>query len=386
MKTLPAHPPVDDVQSSSMGRVFAGIINLVCTVLGVTVAFSTSLEFQEALRDILGVDGRVALGVLMGGTGYLLGATFSFELNRWLEEALPNIQLRDVVWGGVGCLAGMLGANLLLLPLVFMLNIDSVHSALAATAMGRLAMPVALILLPLSLNLVAAYLGATTLLRKQEELGALLLGVQGAQALQLPANRRFLLDTSCLIDGRVLDLLQLHVLQGQIVVPKFVVSELQLLADSSDDTKRPRGRRGLEILEQIRAEARSALMLPEMDFDDTNQVDEKLVRYARAEPAVLVTNDYNLAKVAGLEGIETVSLHSIADAMRPVALPGEALELEIVKKGKEKGQGIGYLNDGTMVVVRDGAAMVGERSEVLVEKVLQTSAGRMIFSRPKQAS
>lgn len=366
-------------------RILNGLICLVCTVLGVTLAFATNQDFQETIRELVDADPRVVLGVLLGGIGYLIGATFSFEFDRWLEDVLPRVRVRDVVWGAAGALGGMVLANLAILPMIVVLNLGHVSDTLAATAFGRLVLPVGLILVPTSLNLFLAYLGATFMLRKQNELGFLAMGPSDEDLMRLPKRTRYLLDTSAVIDGRVHELVKLGLLDGPLVAPRFVLEELQLLGDSSDESKRKRGQRGLEILEAIKLQEGVTLLIPEVDFEGAAQVDEKLLRYARSEPHVLVTNDYNLSKLAALEGIESLSLHSLADVMRPVALPGEVLDVEVVKAGKEKGQGVGYLADGSMVVVRETADRLGERLQVTIERVLQTSAGRMLFAHPAEA-
>ena len=366
-----------------MGRILNGIICLVCTVLGVTLAFATDKEILAAIEEVLGAEPRVVLGGLLGGIGYLVGATFHYEFNKWLEDFLPVVKVRDIIWGAAGAIGGMITANLAILPMLVVLNLGHVAETLAATTVGRVLLPVCLVLLPASLNLLLGYLGAVFLLRKQSELNALLVGTREQDLLDLPRSRRFLLDTSAVIDGRVLELVRLGVIDGNLVVPRFVLDELQLLGDSSDEAKRGRGQRGLDLLETAKQEAGISIVFPEVDFQDTQQVDDKLLRYARGEPCVLVTNDYNLSKLASLEGIETVSLHAVADVMRPPALPGEILRVEVVKPGKEKSQGVGYLADGSMVVVRDAGERLGEEIAVEVERVLQTSAGRMLFAHPR---
>lgn len=365
-----------------MNKVLHGLVCLVCTLLGVSLAFAMNREVQEAIQEIVGADPRAVLALVFGGMGYLVGATFSFELERWLEDFLTRVQVRDVVWGGLGILVGMLVANLALLPLLVVLNLGQVSQVLHENAVGRILVPVGSLLLPASLNLLLGYLGGTFMLRKQGDFGKLLLG-ESEEAPAILDRRHYLLDTSAIIDGRVLDLVRLGLLDGIVTVPRFVLDELQLLGDSSDENKRARGQRGLEILERLKEVASGGFLLPDQDFPDSNQVDEKLLRFARLQPSVLVTNDYNLSKLAALEAIDTLSLHALADVMRPVALPGERMEVEVVKPGKEKGQGIGYLADGTMVVVREAGDRLGERLGVVVERVLQTSAGRMLFAHPE---
>lgn len=369
-----------------MARFLNGLICLVCTVLGVTLAFGTNAEFQAALREALGADPKVVLGVVLGGVGYLFGATFSFEFSRWLEDVLPRLRVRDLLFGGGGAMAGMFLANLAILPMIVVLNVGHVAEVLGNTPVGRVMLPVGLLLVPASLNLFFGYLGATFLLRKQTELAALLLGGREQDLLQLPKAQRYLLDTSAIIDGRVLALQELGVFKGPMVAPRFVLDELQLLGDSSDPLKRSKGRRGLDYLEKIKRAASGGFSLPDDTYENLTQVDDKLLRYAASEPCTLVTNDYNLAKRAAVEGIETLSLHQLAEVMQPPVLAGEQLVVEVAKRGEKEGQGVAYLADGSMVIVRGGADRIGERITVLIEKCLQTGAGRMFFSRPFEES
>ena len=192
-------------------------------------------------------------------------------------------------------------------------------------------------------------------------------------------ERVVLLDTSAVIDARFVELRRLGLLPGSVRVPRFVLAELQTLADSADDTRRARGRRGLDLLASLPAE--DAISVFESDYPDTPQVDEKLMRLATDVRSSLVTVDYNLAKVARVRGIDVLNLNDAAASLRPTFLPGENIRLRIAKPGKEAEQGVGYLDDGTMVVVQGGRSSVGSDSDVEVTSVLQTSAGRMIFAR-----
>ena len=199
-----------------------------------------------------------------------------------------------------------------------------------------------------------------------------------------PASTK-IVDTSCIIDGRVEELLNIGFIEGQILVPKFVLEELQQLADSSNDQKRARGRRGLDILKSIQETFPERIVIHPADYEDINTVDAKLVALAQELNAVLVTNDYNLSKVANLQKVMILNVNDIAQAVRPIYLPGDSLELKILKQGKEPAQGIGYLEDGTMVVVEEGRNYVGGALKVVVTSALQTSAGRMIFAKPQES-
>ena len=193
-----------------------------------------------------------------------------------------------------------------------------------------------------------------------------------------------ILDTSAIIDGRIVDICKTGFLEGIIVVAGFILEELQHIADSSDLLKRNRGRRGLDVLNKIQKEMYIPVQIYEGDFEDISEVDSKLVRLAKTLNGKIVTNDFNLNKVCELQGISVLNINDLANAVKPVVLPGEEMIAQVIKDGKEAGQGVAYLDDGTMVVVEDGRKYIGESVEVLVTSVLQTAAGRMIFARPKQ--
>lgn len=192
-----------------------------------------------------------------------------------------------------------------------------------------------------------------------------------------------ILDTSVIIDGRILDIGKTGFLEGEWVIPQFVLAELRHIADSSDSLRRVRGRRGLDVLGRIQQETKLPIRVEETDYDDIAEVDVKLLRLARQLGGIVVTNDYNLNKVAGVTGVKVLNINELANAVKPVVLPGEEMTVQVVKEGKEPGQGVGYLPDGTMIVVDNARRRLGETVEVTVTTVLQTSAGRMIFTKLK---
>jgi len=192
-----------------------------------------------------------------------------------------------------------------------------------------------------------------------------------------------LLDTSVLIDGRIADVAEAGFLDGAVIVPQFVVRELQRLADSGEPLRRNRGRRGFDVLDRLKRIPAVRLELADSDFPAIAEVDAKLVALGRARGARLLTNDTALARVATLAGVRVGSLHELAAALRPVALPGESMQVQVMREGKEPGQGVAYLDDGTMVVVEGGKRFIGQALDVVVTSALQTSAGRMIFTRPR---
>jgi uncharacterized protein YacL len=190
-----------------------------------------------------------------------------------------------------------------------------------------------------------------------------------------------ILDTSVIIDGRVADLCNTAFIEGTLVVPQFVLKELQLVADSSDGLKRQRGRRGLDILDHLQKSSQVSVMITEMDFPDIRDVDSKLIELAKRLDGKIVTNDLNLNKVARLQGISVLNINELANALKPIVLPGESMRVFIIKEGKERDQGVAYLDDGTMVVVDNSRKMIGQNIDITVTSVLQTTVGKMIFGR-----
>jgi uncharacterized protein YacL len=196
-----------------------------------------------------------------------------------------------------------------------------------------------------------------------------------------PRRRYRVLDTSVIIDGRIADICETGFMDGTLVIPQFVLKELQFVADSSDSMKRNRGRRGLDILQKIQKMAGVDVMISDVDFPDVKEVDLKLIELARTLEGKIVTNDFNLNKVAQLRGVSVLNINELANSLKPVVLPGELMKVFILKEGKEYNQGVAYLDDGTMVVVDNARKMIGKTIDVVVTSVLQTTAGKMIFGR-----
>jgi len=240
-------------------------------------------------------------------------------------------------------------------------------------------------LIRLGIFLSFSYIGIVLAMRSNKEDFSLIIPYVRFAPQNKPDNL-LLLDTSAIIDGRIADLIEANFVEGLIVVPRFVLKELQQIADSGDSIKRARGRRGLEMLNRIQRNTRNEVKIHEGDFPDEQEVDAKLVRLARNLHAKLYTNDYNLGKIAELQSVSYVNLHDLAKSMRTVLLPGEVLSLRIVREGKDKGQGVGYLPDGTMVVVNRAQGFVGQQVDAQVQALHQTGAGIIIFADLKQAS
>ena len=307
----------------------------------------------------------IFLFIILGASmGYVLGGIIGRELtSAWRRAVVRVSELAsvDLVLGTLGLIVGLLVA------------------LLASQPLHLLEPPPLAVALTVTLYVMAAYAGvAIAMTRRREFITAF---PRFAPAELAPVEERLvLLDTSTVIDGRFTELRRLGFLPGTLRVPRFVLAELQTLADSADDTRRARGRRGLDLLATLPAEDNITVF--EIDYPDLAGVDEKLMRLAVDAHAAIATVDYNLSKVAGVRGMSVLNLNEAAAALRPNFLPGDALPLRIIKAGKEPGQGVGYLEDGTMVVVADGRDLVGSEANIEVTSVLQTSAGRMIFARP----
>jgi len=295
-------------------------------------------------------------------TGAIFGLAFAIAIIL-SEIRLRKISLRRLIGAAAGSILGILAA--LLIHLV----ID--RTSLPAESKSFLG---------IALVLVLAYVGMLVGATKGDMLNLQAFGgVFGSER----SGRRFakILDTSVIIDGRVADVCEASFLEGTVILPRFVLHELQMVADSADPLKRQRGRRGLEVLERIRELPSLEVEVAEEDFPDVPDVDLKLIELARRYDAKIVTNDFNLNKVASLQGIEVLNVNQLANALKPVVLPGEGMRVFILREGKEPNQGVAYLDDGTMVVVDGARRMINKTIDISVTSVHQTSAGKMIFGR-----
>ncbi|MCX5840638.1 MAG: TRAM domain-containing protein [Deltaproteobacteria bacterium] len=280
-----------------------------------------------------------------------------------IEEAIRKVSLRIIFGGVVGMIIGLLIAFLLAYGLNFVSNIMEKQQVVPW--------------IYTLLTGIMAYLGLLIGSKKIEEFSFFGLGQPK------DSGDYRILDTSVIIDGRIADISDTGFLQGTLIVPRFVLDELQYIADSSDSMKRSRGRRGLDILNRMQRSGGINIEISDQDFPKLKGVDAKLVALAKKINAKIVTNDFNLNKVAELQGIKILNVNELANALKPVVLPGETMTVKIIKEGKETGQGVAYLDDGTMIIVDNAQKHQGSNVEVLVTSVLQTTAGRMIFSELK---
>jgi uncharacterized protein YacL len=310
----------------------------------------------------------IILFVILGAAvGFIFGGIIGRELERaslHFEEYLRHMSLSDLILGVAGLLVGLVIALILSVP-VRLLQPPSV------SLIGQVAMFV-----------VLGYSGVRTSLIKRKDVAAAFTRLAPEDVEELAPATVKLLDTSAIIDGRFAELLRAGFVDGDVRVPGFVLSELQTLADSADDLKRARGRRGLDLLATLRS-GEHPVGVFSMDYPEVPDVDSKLVELARDTGAAIVTVDYNLTQVARVQGISVLNINDLAAALRPNHLPGETIRLHVTREGKESDQGVGHLEDGTMVVVQNGRPLLGEMADVVVTSVLQTAGGRMVFARPR---
>ena len=244
--------------------------------------------------------------------------------------------------------------------------------------------PEAVVDMSLLTNAIFGYLGLTMGMKKVKELDLSRFKIFSKGTASHPKENYKILDTSVIIDGRIFDICETGFIEGTLVIPQFVLQELMRIADSSDPLRKTRGRRGLDILKKIQKQTDLDVIISDQDFSKIKEVDHKLVALAQKMGGIIVTNDVNLNEIAEIQGITVFNINQLASALRPIVLPGEIINVYVQKEGKEHGQGIAYLDDGTMVVIKDGKKIIGRNAEVAVTSVLQTTAGRMIFAEEKE--
>jgi uncharacterized protein YacL len=321
---------------------------------------------------------RVLLVILVGVICY--GVAYNLGFDPWMpvlvggwittivvvvERGLIRVSIRGLMIGGLGLGAGVILANLLAYPILL---IDPLK---------QLA-PFILLLI----NVIFASVGLTVAVKREEEITNFLSRLSGKRA-QIRETKYKILDTSVIIDGRIADLCETGFIEGTLVIPNFVLGELQQIADSSTSTKRTRGRRGLDMVNRLQNQENIPVQIMDRDFPHIPEVDGKLLQLAKIMGAEIVTNDHNLKKIAKIQNVKVLNINEVATALKPVVLPGESLRTSILKEGENPNQGVAYLEDGTMVVIEGGKKYIGKETEVLVTSVLQTTTGKMIFTEIK---
>lgn len=322
----------------------------------------------------------VTFGLVGTLAGIILTPFLTTRPVRYLKSVFARITPQSLVASVLGLVIGLLMAALLAFPL-----------SLLPKPFGQI--------LPFIGVLLFSYLGVSLFVMRQMDLFSVLGSLTNRStssaggsatapaSAEVPSGpwtetRAILLDTSVIIDGRIADIAKTGFLPGSLLIPRFVLNELQYIADSADSMRRQRGRRGMEVLAVLQKEPNISVRISDIDVEGVREVDDKLIILARQLRCPILTNDYNLNRIAELQGVTILNVNELANAVKSVLLPGENLQIRVIQDGKEQGQGVGYMDDGTMVVIENGRDYMNQEISVVVTKVLQTAAGRMIFARP----
>lgn len=347
------------------------------------------LSLGYSLRDLSWLQGFnsylkpliiIVPGLIFGLIGFFIAPliiSFVVSSTEWTELKLQKMPMTDLAGAAIGLIIGLIIASLLGVAFARIPIVGGYIAIFFVLLLGYLGMSIGMKKKDDLLGLFTAF---TRTSREKEKGVAVISGSKAEQAKQLLYK---ILDTSVIIDGRIADIVKSGFIDGVLVIPSFVLEELRHIADSSDPLKRNRGRRGLDMLNKIRKELDVKVRIEEQDFQEIQEVDSKLIKLAQVMSGEIITNDYNLNKVAELQGIKVLNINELANALKPVYIPGEEMVVTILKDGKELKQGIGYLDDGTMIVVEGGRKYINQTINVMVTSVLQTAAGRMIFAKPK---
>lgn len=369
-------------------------VNSTARIVGTVAAIGIVVGFFLLDRSALPTQNEwvVGIGAVSAILAFIVTPYITVIPYRWMSDKVRRAAASDLVAGAIGLTIGLIISALLAIPLA---NLPSTWGHL----------------LPFVCALFFGYLGVTIAVLRKNDIAHLFQSAVSRRGRERDRDRdhdddyshtkerepekprsshidstyQILLDTSTIIDGRIADISQTGFISGTLVVPRFVLNELQRIADSADTMRRNRGRRGLEILNRLQKDATVPIEIVDTDIEGIADVDGKLVKMARNIHCPIITNDFNLNRVAELQGVKVLNINELANAIKPVLLPGEDIHIKIMQDGKELGQGVGYLDDGTMIVVENGRQYMNMTIEVTVTRVLQTVAGRMIFAHPKQS-
>ena len=339
-------------------------------VLGIIGAF-TSLpifNFVQQFVDVLTLSQGVVTGltaVIFAAFGFLITPYITIKPFQTLIKLFTKSSAQSLMSGLIGLTIGLVIAAIMAYPL-----------SLLPRPLGQI--------LPLVGLLLFGYLGTILFVTRREDFSNLLknMGNKMPTRAKGESERRVLVDTSAIIDGRISDIAKTGFLGATLVVPRFVLNELQFVSDSADSLRRQRGRRGLDVLGELQESKEVNVVISDIDVEGVREVDDRLVLLGRQMNCPILTNDFNLNRVAELQGVKVLNINDLANAVKVIILPGETLQIAVIQEGKEYNQGVGYLDDGTMVVIENGQRYIDKQIEVTVTKILQTSAGRMIFAKP----
>ncbi|WP_300346527.1 PIN/TRAM domain-containing protein [Clostridium sp.] len=364
------------------------LFRVIFTILGVLVGYvladgikHSSLGKEYLTNIFLQVSFYLILIAIFGFILFLLSPyiyKYIRKLITFIEKSISKLSPSEIIFGAIGAIVALILALVITLPL----------SSFLSGSINEILGPIVSVII----NIIAMVIGADIAVKKRDDIAGYFENFRKNQSKEKKSKTSQpkksgatpkVLDTSVIIDGRIFDLCQTGFIEGSLVIPTFVLDELRHISDCSDSLKRTRGRRGLDILNKIQKELSIEVQMWEGDFPEIAEVDIKLLKLAQKLNGKVVTNDYNLNKVAEFQGVPVLNINELANAIKPVVLPGEEMTLTVVKDGKEAGQGVAYLDDGTMIVVESGRKYMGKEITVVVTSVLQTAAGRMIFAKSK---
>lgn len=350
---------------------FVFILSFAVAAAQLAQVFRLPPPFSDNPWKIMAVGLYVVIGA---GVGYVLGGVVGRRLTKaldWIENRIKRIPASDILVAVGGLILGLVVAWLVSLPMWQIPGVGLYLSIAAFTLLG--------------------YLGLWMAYHKREDLRGLFSSFSRGTASPVGDWGKSdyvekILDTSVIIDGRITDICRTGFVSGRLNLPRFILRELQTVADSEDSLKRNRGRRGLDVLNTLQRDPKIEVRVLDTDYPEITEADGKLVRLAKEMGAALMTNDYNLNKIAELQGALVLNINELANALKPVVLPGEEMNVHVIREGKEAGQGVAYLDDGTMVIVDGGKERIGDDVQVMVTSVLQTPAGRMIFTKLEEST
>ncbi|SKA96076.1 Uncharacterized conserved protein YacL, contains PIN and TRAM domains [Caloramator quimbayensis] len=373
-----------------LDKIFRWLLTVIGLVLGYALTgLFIKLEFFHQLinfnQNMVSLIAAYIICTLIFGIIFYIISPFIIKIvwniTGFFEGTLQKIPTNDIILSVAGLIIGLIVANL------FISSVSRFLSITNSTVLSVIGSIISLII-----NIIFATLGVNIAIKKKDDLYNIFTFLKkfGKEKKNKTDIKTFscqpkILDTSVIIDGRILDILKTGFVEGPIVIPSFVLEELRHIADSSDSLKRTRGRRGLDILNLIQKELEINVEICEKNFENIQEVDSKLLKLAQVLGGKVITNDFNLNKVAEFQGVSVLNINELANAVKPVVIPGEDMHIQIIKDGKESGQGVAYLDDGTMIVVEGGKKYVGDIVDVTVTSVLQTAAGRMIFAKIKNS-
>jgi uncharacterized protein YacL len=340
-------------------------VEFLLRLVGMLVFAFLGLKIGEALGTGPDTIRYIVVLALAGAAlGLLVTPWITMRPYLWARRTIRQIPAQQLLAATIGLIVGLIIAALTAFPLSLLPDPwKSVFPFISLVVFG--------------------YLGAWVMIMRERDFFAILGGRFGREGfVRAGTDKSVLLDTSVIIDGRIADISRTGFVDGTMTIPRFVLAELQHIADSADSLRRNRGRRGLDMLNKLQKESIVPIRITDLDVEEVHEVDDKLIRLAKNMHCAIVTNDYNLNRVAELQGVRVLNVNELANAVRAVVLPGESMRVRVVQEGKELGQGIAYLDDGTMVVVENGKRFLGSSIDVIVTRMLQTNQGRMIFAAP----